>query len=200
MPIELTLYRGEKEQWWPEPSIRLISGMTIYGRWLPSDINSLWEKLKQEIVEQPGQDLNQKVAAYAQYLRASGHPFALATARTLDGAYEFDYNYVISIPEAYLFYWGGTIDVPEIGEPVPDDLEVIDADYIVLNAETIEDSTILGFGHNTLTQEVTFFHDLPINFVISCNEESINEINISTIEDLDPFGDIKMKYRNIFRE
>ena len=198
MPIELILYRGEKAQWWPEPSIRLISGMTIYGRWLPSETNNLWDMLINKIVDQPGDSLEQKVAAYAQALRATGHPYALATARTPDGSFTSDYDYLIYIPGAYLFYWGGTVDSPEIGEPVPDDIESVDADYIVLNAETIEDSTILGFGHKTKTQEVTFFHDLPIDFIASCNGTPCNELDILEITDLS--YDQKIKYRKILRD
>ena len=38
----LTLYRGEKNNWWPAPEVRLICGMTLYDPWQPTAVSSLW--------------------------------------------------------------------------------------------------------------------------------------------------------------
>ncbi len=94
----LTLYRGEKNNWWPAPEVRLICGMTLYGPWQPTEVSSLWNTLKNEVKGALGTSLEKKVAAYAQYLRATGRPFALATAWTDVGSFTSDYNYVIRIP------------------------------------------------------------------------------------------------------
>lgn len=198
MPTTLTLYRGEKSQWWPPPQIRLMSGMTLYQPWTPSSINSLWMKLKQEVAKQAGATVGEKAAAYAQHLRASGHPFALATARTTGGAFSSDYNYVIKVPNAHLFYWGGTKNAPDIGDPVPPgEQDNVGADYIVLNAADIGSSTILAFGHKTGTKEVTFVHDLPINFIDSCNNKKPASLNIKKKTDLT--FDEKVKYGKFVR-
>ena len=45
----LTLYRGEKNNWWPAPEVRLICGMTLYGPWQPTAVSSLWNTLKNEV-------------------------------------------------------------------------------------------------------------------------------------------------------
>ncbi len=70
---------------------------------------------------------------------------------------------MIKIPGARTFRWNKNLT---LGAPAnfikPED---IDGDYIVLNADRIADSTILGFGHHCGTGEVTFFHDLPLKFV-----------------------------------
>ena len=58
----------------------------------------------------------------------------------------------------------------------------VSADYIVLNADTIADSTILGFGHKTGTYEVTFFHDMPIEYVKKCNGQQISALGIMSKE------------------
>lgn len=198
MPTSLTLYRGEKSNWWPSPEIRLMSGMTLYEPWNPSTVNSLWTKLKQEVNKQLGLTLEKKVAAYAQYLRATGRPFALATAWTNAGSFTSDYNYVIKIPNAYLFYWGGTKNAPDIGDPVPArEQNNVSADFIVLNSATIAASTILGFGHKTGTKEITFFHDLPIGLIDSCNKKNPSSLNIKKKSDLS--FDEKIKYRKFLR-
>ena len=48
---------------------------------------SLWNTLKNEVKGALGTSLEKKVAAYAQYLRATGRPFALATAWTDVGSF-----------------------------------------------------------------------------------------------------------------
>ncbi len=196
MPTTLTLFRGEKKQWWPPPEIRLMSGMTLYQPWLPNNASSLWNKLVQEVKGKPGLSLDKKVADYAQFLRATGRPFALATAWTQAGSFTSDYGYVIKIPNAHLYYWGGTKDAPAIGNPIINPNQV-NKDFIVLNAATVAGSTILGFGHNTATKEITFFHDLPIQFIASCNSIPVSTLKIKTKNELS--FDEKVKYAKFLR-
>lgn len=197
MGTTLTVYRGEKKQWWPSPDIRLMSGMTLYAPW-PGNVGSLWAKLQQEIGRQFGVSVAKKVAAYGQYLRASGHPFALATAWTDVGSFTSDYNYVIKIPSARLFYWGGTNDKPDLGaEAQISGPTQVRQDFIVLNAGTVGGSTILGFGHNTATKEITFFHDLPLTMIESCNGTTPTQLGIKKKADLS--FDEKVRYGKFIR-
>lgn len=194
----LTLYRGEKNNWWPAPEVRLICGMTLYGPWQPTAVSSLWNTLKNEVKGALGTSLEKKVAVYAQYLRATGRPFALATAWTDVGSFTSDYNYVIRIPNAHFFYWGGTKDAPELGAAAAwTTPEQVTADFIVLNAPTVAASTILGFGHHTGTREITFFHDLPLGLIESCNGKPITDYAIKSKSDLS--FDEKIKYAKYLR-
>ncbi len=198
MPLTVTTYRGEKSQWWPAPEIRLMSGMTLYQPWIPSSVSALWTKLQQEVKGQLGLSVAKKVAAYAQYLRASGRPFAVATAWTLNGAFKSDYNYVIRIPNVHVFYWGGTTNAPALGAAAPiASPNDVKEDFIVLNGPSIAQSTVLGFGHNTGTKEITFFHDLPIGFIASCNEKTPAQLNIKNKAQLT--FDEKVKYSKFLR-
>jgi hypothetical protein len=150
-----------------------------------------WEQLRKDIQERAFGN----VAAYAQYLRAEGRVYALATARSTTGSFSASYNYLIEIKDARMFYWAKN---RTLGDPAPfSDERSVDKDYIVLNADTIADSTILGFGHNTGTREVTFFHDMPIEFVVSCNEIPVGQIKRSKKEDLS-FED-KIKFAKLLR-
>lgn len=189
---DLIFYRGEKKEWWPSPDKRLVCGMTLREPWPAKSMNDLWERLRS--------DINAKcfgnIAAYAQYLRSEGKPYALATARTNVGSYDTDYNYVIEIKNARTFYWGAD---RSLGEPAPfTNVDAVNADYIVLNAETISGSTILGFGHNTKTKEVTFFHDLPIGCVLTCaihpskKPIPVSKLNIAIKESLSFQDKIKL--------
>jgi len=127
---------------------------------------------------------NGNVAAYAQHLRASGHGYAVATARTLDGAYEYDWNYVLKVPNVRTFLWGPGLT---LGKEVNfTTIEAVDADYIVLNAGSIAESTILAVGHKCGTYEVTFVHDLPIKYVITCNKEPLSKLKIKDPASLTP--------------
>jgi hypothetical protein len=199
MTISMTLHRGEKNQWWPGPEFRLISGMTLREPWLPCSVINLWARLKAEVSKESGENVAKKVAAYAQDLRKEGHPYALATAWTSIGAFDSDYKYVITIPDAHLFHWGGTADAPDIGtEFLAGEENTITADFIVLNAGSIETSTILAFGHKTGTKEVTFFHDLPIDLIESCNGVPTASLGIKKITDLN--YDQKIKYQKLLRE
>ncbi len=197
-PITLTLYRGEKSQWWPAPDIRLMSGMTLYQPWLGTTVLELWTQLQNQVAGQLGLTLEKKVAAFAQYLRAQGRPFALATAWTTVGAFTFDYNYVIKIPNVQLFLWGGTKDLPAVGPCAPFTMpHDVKADYIVLNGANLAQSTILGFGHNTGTREITFFHDMPLKFIDSCNSKPPSQLGIKNKDDLS--FDQKVKYAKFLR-
>lgn len=206
-PFTLVCYRGEKSEWWPEPRMRLAAGgLNVFEPWPGGTIADVWKTLVEAVKKEAGFNVKQKVAAYAQYLRATGRPFALATARTTSGAFD-GYSYVIEIPNVRTFRWGKDYT---LGPPanftntlkttyervVNQNVEIwtkdtIDADYIVLNADTIADSTILGFGHLTGTYEVTFLHDLPLSFVKSVNGAAPNTLKIYTEEELKKLPDSK---------
>jgi hypothetical protein len=180
MPFDVTLYRGEKQRWWPEPKKRLISGMTLWAPWKvkPYAMTDLWEKLRTDIQEQSIGN----VKSYAQYLRATSRNFALATARSTVGSFSSDYNFTLEFKNVRTFYWGPKLS---LGKPANFKSTLdIDADYIVLNADAVADSTILAFGHKTATGEVTFVHDLPISCVLTCNGKKVDELGILKLEDL----------------
>jgi hypothetical protein len=224
-PFTLTCYRGEKAEWWPPPKMRLVGGgMLLLKPWewtsRTSDgknVTSLFTKLAEEVDKQPGFTVAQKVAAYAMYLRAEGREFALATARTGVGSFTSSYDYSISIPNARTFSWGKNLT---LGPPV--DYEKFDmlqqkllvnknvetfwscnvkSDYIVLNADTLEDSSILGFGHKTGTFEVTFFTPIPLDMVVSCNGTATAALKILTEAELQKADDSpdKQKALNLLR-
>ena len=67
--------------------------------------------------------------------------------------------------------------------------DTVTADYIVLNADTIAASTILGFGHKTGTYEVTFFHDMPIGNVAECDGKQISTYKILSKAQILKLGD-----------
>lgn len=189
-PFTLTCYRGEKSEWWPEPRMRLAcGGMHVFEPWPGNTIPEIWKKLVEEVRKAPGFTVKQQVAAYAQYLRKEGRPFALASARTTGGKFE-GYAYVIEMKNARTFLWGKNLTLGPLANfkdtqqttyerIVNQNVEIwtkdtIDTDYIVLNADTIAESTILGFGHKTGTYEVTFMHDIPLSFVKSVNGEEMS--------------------------
>jgi len=104
-PFEMTCYRGEKPPQKP-PEQRLMCGMTCFRPWNVDckNMTQLWERLRKEINDP--KNANGDIPAYTQHLRASGHGYAVATARTLDGAYEYDWNYVLRVPNVRTFLWG----------------------------------------------------------------------------------------------
>jgi len=199
MAFTLTVYRGEKKQWWPAPEIRLMYGMTLYQPWLPASTSSLFSKLCAEVKGQLGLNVSKKVAAYAQFLRATGRPFAVATAWTAIGSFTSDYNYVIEIPNVRVFAWAGGKDAPALGAELTNVTHPsqVNQDFIVLNAATVVGSTVLGFGHNTATKEITFLHDLPIGFIKKCNGTSTKDLAIKKWSDLS--FDEKVKYSKFKR-
>ena len=198
MPANITVYRGEKSQWWQPPEIRLMCGMTLYSPWRPMMVTNLWTTLKKEVAGTMGLNLKKKVAMYAQFLRATGRPFALATAWTTVGSFTSDYNYAIKIDNAHFFYWGGTKDNPDMGAAAnltsPDQ---VTEDFIVLNASTVAASTVLGFGHNTGTKEITFFNDIPLSYIETCNDKKVSQITIKSKSNLSI--DEKVKYGKYLR-
>jgi len=190
----LRCYRGEQKKSWPPPSIRLISGLTVFEPWI-GDIPSLWTQLQNDIRRNGEGSVN----GYAQYLRATGRPYALATARTAVGSYEVDYNYVIEIQNARAFLWASDTRL-ELGDEAPGFVAneaAVNAHYIVLDSDTVADSTVLGFGHNTGTKEVTFFRGIPASAVALCNNVPVTEASIKqmahlTIEE-------KMQYQKVLK-
>lgn len=187
----LTCYRGEKSEWWPPPKTRLACGMTLRKPWAHTTMTELWNELVKDMRTNGGGT----PAGYAQYLRAEGRIYALATARTTGGAFE-GYNYEIQIPNARTFLWGSdfTLGPPAnftaVGKTTKETREngklkivvedKVTDDYIVLNADTVAASTILAFGHKTGTYEVTFFHDLPIGNIVKCSGQTISTMQIMT--------------------
>ena len=146
----------------------------------------LWEYLRKFMQE----NCFGKVDAFAQYLRAQGRPFALATARTTAGSFSSDFNYIIKIANARLL-WGPKLT---LGAPVSfKETANVTADYIVLNADTIADSTILAFGHKCGTFEVTFLHDLGIGNIESINNKPLDWKSIKSQSDLSFDEKIKLR-------
>jgi hypothetical protein len=187
-------FRGEKSQWWPAPNIRLMEGMTVFEPW-EGMVPDLWRQLQADIVDKAGGSVN----AYAQYLRATGRPFALATARSAGGAFEFDYNYIMEIENARCFLWAGdtVLQLGAAADGFVTHPDTINAHYIVLDAATIERSSVLGFGHHTGTREVTFFHGLPLELVRSCNGAPITRASVTSPAHLDLH--MKMKWQKIHK-
>lgn len=205
-PFTLVCHRGEKSEWWPEPKMRLAcGGLNVFEPWAGGTILAIWQKLQQEVRAIAGFSPASKAQAYAQYLRATGRPFALATARTSSGSFSSSYNYMIEIPNARTFLWGNDCTLGRPANYTTTDRRVeirvinqneekiyhdtIKADYIVLNADTIEDSEILAFGHKTGTFEVTFLHDLPLKFIKSVNGNALSTIGILSKDQLGSLSD-----------
>jgi len=172
---DLLCFRGEKVERWGPPELRLHFGLTVRVPWLGGllpdfNIPLTWAALVDDIRSQSGGN----VKAYAQYLRAGGKTFAIAAARTHEGAFDDDYNYRFTVPNARTFRWGPNLT---LGAEVPwvDDPATVDADYIVLNADSIAASTVLAFGHKTGTREVTFFSDVPTAWLTSVNDVPVDD-------------------------
>ena len=90
--------------------------------------------------------------------------------------------------------------VHAVGAPIAHIIEQadkVDADYIVLDADTIAASTVLGFGHKTATFEVTFFHDMPLDLVAKVNGKPTSEVALKAWSDLS--FDEKIKYAKLKR-
>src|SRR5690606_17888635 len=172
--------------------------MTLYGPWRPTDIGSLLDKLLGEMYDALGTSLWKKEPRYGQYMRATSRPLALSTAWTSASSFTSQNNFMFLIHNTHYFYWGGTKDAPQLGAAADISRpEQVNADLIVLNAPTIAQSSILGFGHNTGTREITFFHDLPIDLIESCNDKPISEYAIKTRDQLS--FDEKIKYAKYLR-
>lgn len=182
----LTCYRGEKADRWGHPALRLCDGLTVRDPLPPGPmskpkpgeirqalVSRVWGAIKEEINREGGLP-RKKVQAFAQTLRSSGKVYAIAAAATKEGAYEDDFNYVIEIPNARAFLWGANLtrgnEVDWIVNPTD-----ADADYIVLNADSFEESTVFAFGHKTETREVTFFTDIPADWIKAVNGIPVSE-------------------------
>jgi hypothetical protein len=63
----------------------------------------------------------------------------------------------------------------------------------VLNADTIDKSSILAFGHKCGTYEVTFLHDLSLINIVSVNTTSVAQLRIKEQKDLSLEDKIKMR-------
>ena len=189
--FDMMCYRGEKNNWWSPPEERLICGMTLYDPWnLKVGIKKM-EDLFAELVVYIKKHCEGKVDAFAQHLRAQGRPFALATARTTVGAYTSDYDYVMKVANARTFLWGPGLTVgPKVDFK---ETSAVNADYIVLNADELKDSTILGFGHKCGTYEVTFLHDLALNNIVSVNGKPVAQLRIKQQKDLSLDEKVKMR-------
>ncbi len=168
---ELIVYRAEKAERNTLDERRSQGGLEI---WRPSSssIEEAFQKMFALITN--GQTLGEfqftsALNTYAQRLRAEGQPDNLATARTVEGAYTDNFNYTIKIPGVRLFKWASD----GVGELIPPGAE-IKKHYIVLNADTIENSTIFGIGHVTGTQEVSFYSNIPGNMIESVREDSFS--------------------------
>ncbi|MCX4635167.1 hypothetical protein OG528_28940 [Streptomyces platensis] len=182
----MTCFRGEKENRWGSAALRLNDGLTVRKPWtggmLP-DINAqqVWARLMQDIKQQANDDVN----AYAQYLRATGRDFALATARIFDGSFEDDFNYEMAVPSARTFLWEKKSGVWVVGSEVPwvESTKDITNHYIVLNAATPAASTVLGFGHKTGTFEVTFLTDVRTSWLEKVNKAPVSEVRVKPKKD-----------------
>jgi len=171
----LTVYRAEKKTRQTLEERRAQGGLAI---WRPSSstVKEAYDNMFAAITggETLGEfQFTSALKAYTQGLRASGQPDNLATARTADGAFVDDFNYTITIPGVKLFKWTRT----GIGDRIAPGAE-IKADYIVLNADTIEASTVFGIGHYTGTQEVSFYTDLPADMIESVQLDSFDSAKL----------------------
>jgi hypothetical protein len=175
---DLICYRGEKKSSWGTPELRLNDGLTVRrplgGATIPTpEVEQLWRVLRGLIATNSNGD----VRAFTQSLRARGNPHAIATARTAEGSYDTDYNYVIAIPNAHVFSLkrlGNTKLAWEMDteEQWVDDVAGIDRDYVVLNSASLAGASVLGVGHKAWTCEVTFFTDTPTSMVTKVNTEA----------------------------
>lgn len=173
--VNMPCFRGEKRNRWGAPELRLHYGLTLRGPWLGGmlphyDIEQTWQELRNDMRQQAGGRVN----AYGQYLRAEGRAFAIAAARTREGAFDDDYNYEFLVPDARTFLWGANDTLGAEVQWAADPAAVRD-DYVVLNADTIDASTVLAFGHKALTREVTFFSDIPTDWITRINDLGVDQ-------------------------
>ncbi|MGW4111302.1 hypothetical protein ACWEFJ_10515 [Actinosynnema sp. NPDC004786] len=185
---DMTLYRGERHNVWPDPAVRLIwGGMTILDPWpgarLPNQTaTGAWSALSRAI-STGGGDL----AAFSRSLRAAGVSHGLTFTRVPDPVRsESAHHYVVTIHHArtFLLRYGGVggwtlgEEVPWVTDPTP-----ADQDYVVLNGPSVSRSTVLGYGHFAGTPEVTLFTDVPTTWVTSVNGQPIGARGIRVLVD-----------------
>ncbi|TQM84587.1 hypothetical protein FHX81_7042 [Saccharothrix saharensis] len=185
---DMTLYRGERDNVWPAPAVRLIwGGMTIRDPWpgarLPNQTaTGAWSALSRAISTGGGDP-----AAFSRALRATGVPYGLDFTRTpapVDPG--CDHHYVVTIHHArtFLLRYGG-VGGWTLGDEVPwvTDPTLADQDYVVLNGPNVSRSTVLGYGHFADTPEVTLFTDVPTTWVTSVNGQPIGARGVRVLTD-----------------
>jgi hypothetical protein len=185
---DMTLYRGERDNVWPAPAVRLIwGGMTIRDPWpgarLPNQTaTGAWSALSRAISTGGGGP-----AGFSRTLRTAGVSYGLTFARTpIAVASESDHHYVITINHArtFLLRYGG-VGGWTLGDEVPwvADPALADQDYVVLNGPSVNRSTVLGYGHFEGTPEVTLFTDVPTGWVTSVNGLPIGARGVRVLTD-----------------
>lgn len=93
-------------------------------------------------------------AGLASYLRARTRSEATAAARTIAGASYGDNIYQIEIDPVYMFKFNKS----SLGTKVDyNDIKNISEDYILMDAESAVNASVLAFGHKTETYESTFY-------------------------------------------
>ncbi|MFY1634527.1 hypothetical protein ACN27F_14825 [Solwaraspora sp. WMMB335] len=194
-------HRGEDPDNWYPPEVRLIYGLTVRQPWpgvRPSDkfdVTKIWAELQKDIKQRGHENVNM----YTQTLRQAGQPVALAFSREYDKAYSHKGNvYSVSIPGARTFRFAESTRnkcVPALGKEVDwvTDHAAIDDHYLVLNADSIAGSTVLGLGHRSSGLEVTFFTDLPRQWVTQVNKEPASDIEVTDLNKLDIDTRIKVQ-------
>jgi hypothetical protein len=177
MPIVLVVYRGEHE-YKKDISLeaRLKDGLIPYKE-REKSLVEIYNEIRSEIKLAGGSTIEGKINQYSQNLIGEGKPGNLATAWKLSGAYQYHYFYTIEIANIYFFKWSlGTNEVIK-GDRLelngPDDAK---KPFMVLNAETVDASTIFAFGHIRDTKEITFFHGLPIECIRSVSVGKVETI------------------------
>ncbi|WP_033438615.1 hypothetical protein [Saccharothrix sp. NRRL B-16314] len=185
---DMTLYRGERDNVWPAPAVRLIwGGMTIRDPWpgarLPNQTaTGAWSALSRAISNGGGGP-----AGFSHTLRTAAVPYGLTFARTpVPVESESDHHYVITIHHArtFLLRYGG-VGGWTLGDEVPwvTDPTLADQDYVVLNGPSVSRSTVLGYGHFAGPPEVTLFTDVPTGWVTSVNGLPIGARGVRVLTD-----------------
>ncbi|MFD1146896.1 hypothetical protein ACFQ3T_07155 [Saccharothrix hoggarensis] len=183
---DMTLYRGERDNVWPAPAVRLIwGGLTIRDPWPGARLSNqtatgAWSALSRAIGACGGD-----LAEFSRRLRATGVSYGLTFARTPTES-DSDHNYVVTIHHArtFLLRYGG-IGGWTLGDEVPwvTDPTLADRDYVVVNGPTVGRSTVLGYGHVAGTPEVTLFTDVPTGWVTSVNGQPIGARGVRVLTD-----------------
>ncbi|MFG3244740.1 MULTISPECIES: hypothetical protein [unclassified Streptomyces] len=193
----LTCYRGERSQFWGTPELRLCDGLTVRNPLLgPGPKPQLggvsqalglqvWAAFQKKVGTEVG--ISKKmVNTYAMALKLVGRDYALAAARTTKGSYDhYDCNYEIEVPNARSFLWGENMTR---GAEVPDWIEnpaAINANYLVLDADSFEESTVLAFGHHVDSSEVTFFTDIPTGWIKKVNGRDVSTVTVKQKKEFD---------------
>ncbi len=171
MSFLLRCWRAEKK-WWGHPNTRLMKGFTISEPFYAKDMSALWAKVKLEILTKAKGNLT----GYLNYLKRDYRYFVLASSRDKGQKYNELYNYVIRIKGAHAFpiekdlSLGAQVDYGPIGN--------IKKDHLILDANSVAKSTILGLGSSDSGLELTFFSDIPLKYIKTCNKKFLNQYKI----------------------